>query len=133
MKPEGKLIEEVKLANGLSLFIYDQSRPVVGDRWLVQLLFFVPVRIKPEHLSHVPDAKSAHEAFVAAMGQDIAMEHKRLRQFIDHQDVAETLKQIREQILATTLPYVSHPEFAARFVAKRYREWDEQQKLLVAR
>jgi hypothetical protein len=133
MTPEGSLVEEVKLANGLSLFIYDQSRPLAGDRWLVKLLLFIPVRIKPQHFSHLRDAEKACAAFVGAVGETIAMQQERLRNFIDRDEVSETLRQIKEEILATTLTYVSNFDFEARFVAKRYKEWSEKQRVEQAR
>jgi hypothetical protein len=129
MMPEGVLMEEVKLANGLSLFIYDQSRPLAGDRWLVKLLLFVPIKIRPEHFSHLHDANRAYVAFVAAMGGDIAMQQPRSRNFISHKDMPETLMQIKQDILTAILPYVSNPDFEARFIAKRYGEWCEEQRL----
>ena len=133
MTPEGSLIDEVELANGLSLFIYDQSRPLAGDRWLVKLLLFIPVRIKPQHFSHLPDAEMAYAAFVDAVGETIAMQQERLRNFIGRTEVSETLRQIKEEVLATTLAYVSNFDFEARFVAKRYREWSEEQRVKQAR
>jgi hypothetical protein len=133
MTPEGSLVEEVKLANGLSLFIYDQSRPLAGDRWLVKLLLFIPVRIKPQHFSHLPDADKAYGAFVESVGETIAMQQERLRNFIDREEVSQTLRQIKEEVLATTLAYVSNSDFEARFVAKRYREWSEELRTEQAR
>jgi hypothetical protein len=133
MTPEGTLVEEVKLANGLSLFIYDQSRPLVGDRWQVKLLLFIPVRVKLHHFSHVPDAEKAYAAFVDAKGETIALQLERLRRFIDKDEVPETLRQITDEILAATLAYVSNVDFEARFVAKRYKEWSEEQRVEQAR
>ena len=127
--PEGLLMEEVKLANGLSLFIYDQSRPLAGDRWLVKLLLFIPIKIKSEHFAHVHDAKRAYGAFVDAMGDEIAMQQPRMRNFINHKDMQETLMQIKEDVLTAILPYVSNPDFEARFIKKRYGEWCAEQKL----
>ena len=129
MTPEGSLLEEIKLTNGLSLFIYDQSRQLVGDRWLVKLLLFIPVRIKPQHFSHVPDAEKAYAAFVDAMGETIAIQQERHRNFIDRDEVSETLRQIKDEVLATTLSYVSSVDLEARFIAKRYREWAEERRM----
>jgi hypothetical protein len=133
MTPEGSLLEEIKLANGLSLFIYDQSRPLAGDRWLVKLLLFIPVRVRPQHFSHIPDAEKAYAAFADAVGDNLAMQQERLRIFIDRDAVSETLRQIKEEVLATTLAYVSNSDFEARFVAKRYREWSEELRTEQAR
>jgi len=46
---EGKLIDKVRLENGLTLELYDRSRRVAGDRWLVSFVARIDVEVKPEY------------------------------------------------------------------------------------
>ena len=40
-----KLIETIALKNGLALEIYDQSRKIAGDRWLVKIAAKIDIPI----------------------------------------------------------------------------------------
>ena len=40
-----KLIKTIVLGNGLILEIYDHSRKIAGDRWLVKMVFKVDITI----------------------------------------------------------------------------------------
>jgi hypothetical protein len=53
---EGKLIGEIMLENGLTLEMFDHSRHVAGDIWLVSFEARVEVKVKPEYF--VGDSKT---------------------------------------------------------------------------
>jgi len=48
-----KLIKTIVLGNGLILEIYDQSREIAGDRWLVKMAAKINIPIDPLHLAMV--------------------------------------------------------------------------------
>ena len=47
---EKKLVDEIKLKNGLTLLLYDRSKLLAGDRWLIALEAYMEVEVKPEYL-----------------------------------------------------------------------------------
>jgi len=46
---ESKLIDRVPLENGLTLEMFDRSRPVAGDRWLVSFEARIEVKVRREY------------------------------------------------------------------------------------
>ncbi|MEE8315822.1 MAG: hypothetical protein V3R70_04660, partial [Syntrophobacteria bacterium] len=63
-----RLIEKITLPNGLILEIWDKSRLMAGDRWLVSLLAKVEVTVLPEYFSTLDDGEQAYQDLVAAHG-----------------------------------------------------------------
>jgi hypothetical protein len=129
MASPGKLLEEVMLANGLRMSIFDQSRPMVGDRWLAKLSLQVPVEIRPDYLAALAPDKVSVDAFIASTGGIITFEHFKQRNFVDYQEVAQVVAELKAESLNATLPYISNSSFQARFVQKQYRDWSEKQRL----
>ena len=129
MSSPGKLLEEVLLANGLRMLIFDQSRPMVGDRWLAKLSLQVPVEIRPDYLAALAPDKVSVDAFIASTGGIITFEHFKQRNFVDYQEVAQVVAELKAESMNATLPYISKSGFQARFVQKQYRDWREKQRL----
>lgn len=128
MIPEGLLLEVIELSNGLSLFIYDQSRPVAGDRWFAKLLLHIPIKVKPEHVGFIIDSNHPYDEFTLATEGSIAFQYYKHRNFVDQNELTSVLTQLKAEFFASTLPYVSRPDFEARLTTKRYLDWCEQQR-----
>jgi hypothetical protein len=129
MQHEGYLLEELPLENGLTIFFYDYSRPVAGDRCQVHLAVSVPVQIREDYLRDWGEPRHAYEVFAAAHGNVINFEQKRIRHFIPQQDVPAVLKNLKEEFLRVSRSYLMKESFAPRFIRKAYREWQAQQRL----
>jgi hypothetical protein len=128
MIPEGLLLEVIELSNGLSLFIYDQSRPVAGDRWFAKLVFHIPIEVKPEHIVSLVDDNHPYDEFTIATEGLVTFECYKHRNFIDQNQLRSVLTQLKAEFFASTLPYVSRPDFEAQLTVKRYLDWSEQRK-----
>lgn len=128
MIPEGLLLEVIELSNGLSLFIYDQSRPVAGDRWFAKLLLHIPIKVKPEHIVNLIDGNHPYDEFTIATEGLVAFQYYKHRNFVDQNELSSALTQLKAEFFASTLPYVSRPDFEARLTAMRYLDWCEQRK-----
>jgi hypothetical protein len=129
MSSPGILLEEVLLTNGLRLRIFDQSRPMAGDRWLAKLSMQIAIEIRSEYLVDHARDDFAVDAFIASTGGTITFEHFKQRIFIDHQDLSRIIADLKAESLNSTLPYISKSGFQKRFVQKRYCDWCEQQRL----
>ncbi len=125
----GILLEEIELNNGLCLFIFDESRPMAGDRWLAKLRMQIPMKICSEYLAALARDDFPIEAFIALTGGAVTLEHSKQRNFIAHQEISQTLAELKEEFFCSTLPYISKPGFEARFAQKRYQDWCEEQRL----
>ena len=79
MKPE-KMLSRHSLANGLTLELWDHSRPVAGDRWFVCLAARIAIPVRAEAL---PPELQAHAARVsAALGEELIFSRREERNFI---------------------------------------------------
>jgi hypothetical protein len=133
MEPTGHLLEKVELENGLEAHFYDQSRKVAGDRWQVHLLLHVPMEVKKDYFRDCPDPEGAHAGFTAALGEKIAFEQERVRNFIDQQKMQDLLELMKSEVLERSRAYLSKPHFAERYVLRTYQAWEKQEALERAR
>jgi hypothetical protein len=129
MQPPGRLLEEVRLENGLSIFFYDCSRPVIGDRYHVELLVSVPLEVRADYFKDIDDPLKAHEAFTATHGSVVAFDQKKIRNFVAKDEVPALLRHLQDEFLLSSRAYLLKEGFAAKFVRKQFREWKERQQL----
>jgi len=127
VKIEGRLIEEINLENGLTAQFYDQSRPVVGDRWVARLLVCIPLRIEEAYLESSDRLATSYSDFSTAMGGEIDFRCEKVRNFIDRDDVSYILDEMKKEFLNANLPYISRPQFPRRYTLKQFRAWEEEQ------
>jgi hypothetical protein len=123
---EGKLIGEIRLENGLTLEMFDHSRHVAGDVWLVSFEARVEVKIKPEYF--VGDSKTgiSLEDVRALLGEKATYRYAKERNFVAETEREAVLKGLKERFLDTSLSYVSSPEFPGRLVHREYKEAHSQ-------
>lgn len=117
-----KLLELIKLPNGLELEFWDESRPVAGDRWYVGLRALVPIPI-PEASE---DTGQGIALIKEALGKEACYQHLMERHFISCEQVPSVLREMRESFLANSLQYVSHPEFPTRFLLSKAMEVEKR-------
>jgi hypothetical protein len=123
------LLAEITLTNGLGLFLFDQSRQIAGDRWLAKLSIQIPIEIRPEYLAALAQGDVPVQAFIASTGGAVSFEYSTQRNFINRQELSQTLAYPKDDFFSSTLPYISKPGFEARFPLKRYQYWCEEQRL----
>jgi hypothetical protein len=119
MNPE-KLLSQHSLRNGLSLEFWDLSRPLAGDRWQVVVEARVAVAVTADTLP--PDLLAQGGQVTAALGQEVVFTKQEVRNFVAAAAVADILKLIQEQLLTSLRGYLGHPDFAARFIRKKYAD-----------
>ncbi|QJA05906.1 hypothetical protein FVE67_03435 [Thermosulfurimonas marina] len=123
----GECVEIRELPNGLRLEIWDYSRRLAGDRWLVGLLIQIPIRPSREHFS----SPELYERFVREEGL-FYYRYRKERHFVDEREREAVFFSLKENFLRAALDYLSHPEFAERFLAtevplyERRIQWEEE-------
>jgi hypothetical protein len=132
MDIDGRLLAEIRLDNGLVLFIYDQSRCVAGDRWRAQLLMHLPILIKESHFENCEDAAEAYTSFRLSVREEIHFQQQRVRNFIDQKELPALLEEMKIDCLRFSSMYLGKPSFAAKLVQQRYRQWKQEQSSRVA-
>lgn len=132
METQGKLLEKVVLENGLEVHFIDQSRPVVGDRCLVQLLIDIPIPLGDEIFRESQKPEATTKAFLAAFGSTLHYRLTKMRHFVPKGDVDTVLSELKHEFTSAGLSYLGHPGFGRRFVLKTYEEWAEKERCRLA-
>ena len=122
-----KLLSRQNLANGLVLEFWDRSRPLTGDRWQVVVEIRVPVAVTPETLP--PELRPQGDLVSAALGAEVVFIKLEERHFVADGEIPALLAQLQEQLSSSLAAYLAHPEFAPRFIRKRYADYLERKKI----
>ena len=125
MHPE-KLLSQHPLKNGLALEFWDLSRPLLGDRWQVVVEARVPVAVTADTVP--PDLRPQLDRLISVLGKTLVFSKQEVRHFVPAAAVAALLEQIKDQLLASLRGYLGHPEFAARFIRKKYADYQESHR-----
>jgi hypothetical protein len=108
-----RLLEKITLPNGLILEIWDTSRLMAGDRWLVSLLAKVEVTVLPEYFSPLDDGEQAYQDLVAAHGNSLVFTQEKVRPFVDEKEIQDMLTRLCQR--------------ASRYVLKKYGDLRDRQ------
>lgn len=120
------LISRQPLENGLTLELWDCSRLVAGDRW--QLVLEARIKIPINAVTLPPDLKSQAAEIKAALGQEIIYGQREERNFISFEEMTGVLKDMEERLATLASTYLGHPQFASRFIRKKYLEFQERRR-----
>jgi len=121
-----RLVHTETLANGLSLAVYDCSRPMAGDRWQVILEVRLAVPVTPATVP--PDLADRLPEVLAALGPEPVFSKQEVRHFIDAREVAGILAEMQTRLLQGLRAYLGHPDFAGRFLGRKFTEHQEQRR-----
>ncbi len=119
---EEKLVKIMELENGLVLKLFDTSRKIAADLWLVS--FIARIEIFTDNFlseKNCPLNVTADE-IKKSLGSVIIFEKKEERNFIDEKKKDEVFKNLSLSFLNTSLSYLSHADFSKKFILKKYKE-----------
>ena len=122
-----KLIEKITLPNGLILEIWDKSRRMAGDRWLVSLLAKVEVTVLPEYFSTLDDGKQAYQDLVDTYGNSLVFTQEKEKPFVDERAIQDALTGLCQRIKDNLLAYLGNSKFASLYVLKKYGDLRDRQ------
>ena len=119
---EEKLIKTIDLENGLELKLYDASRKLAGDRWLVSLITRIEIPTGDSLLKEDVSSSLNIDEVRKVLGEKLLFERKREKIFIDEKEKDEVLKEIQDFFLSCSLSYFSHSDFPKKYVLKKFNE-----------
>jgi hypothetical protein len=117
-----KMFETITLDNDLDLEIWDLSRVIAGDRWLVSFEARINVPIKIEHLETLPDKEKILAILKDTFGREISYRYNQENFFVDKSKKRDVFRENLERLKQSVLQYLSHPDFARKLVLSKYRE-----------
>lgn len=122
-----KLIEKRHLENGVTLYCYDASRKIAGDRWYIQLRCEAVIPVKEEFFQKygekdenvAPEMKSAIRRM---LGDNITFDMIKERHFVDKKDKNDVMAELLGHVMDHMLSYLDKPLFPQRLLDCRYEE-----------
>jgi hypothetical protein len=128
---EEQLFKTIDLDSGLKINIYDVSKKMGKDRWLVsmKIQMDIPIskivwnRSEPSGPSG-PSMDDIHKV----LGPSVCFEQTIQRVFIAETEKEKLFKQFYDSFMNGSLDYFSHPSFAPNFIIKKYRELNRSSK-----
>ena len=113
------LVDSIALKNQLTLKLFDASRQIAQDRWLVVLLAKIEVPVDP---SYAAIDEIDWKDLTAVLGSNVVFEQKRERNFVANEAKDAVFLSLRDNFKETLMNYFAHPDFAKRLILSRYRE-----------
>lgn len=127
-RDDHRLLDQVHLENGLTIFFYNASKPIAAGRFQVQLLAAVPIPAEQCSARAVEDSEELFEDFLRELGGELVFTVQKTRNFVDEKEMPRVLEGMKTDFLAANRGYLGHAEFARKYVRKRYLEWKTDQQ-----
>ncbi len=117
------IIEQRSLENNMTLTVYDQSKKMAGDRWLIKIVCEAELPVDEGFFSRLSEADLALQAEVReAMAGSVKFSATKERTFIAETERATLVKRMVADILTNMVAYMNRPEFPERLFARKYEE-----------
>jgi hypothetical protein len=113
------LVETAVLDNGLTMEVWDRSRPIAADTTKVELYVRVPVRLERDFFP----GDEAFDVVRRIWDDPIVYEYVRERTFVGNDAREAVFAELLAAFRAHTLPYLGRPDFARGLALARYREY----------
>ena len=127
---EEVLINTIDLENGLKLKLFDSSRKLAGDRWLVSLIARIEIPTNDSLPKEDGSSSLNFDEVIKVLGEKLVFEQKRERVYIDEKEKDEVLKEIQDSFLSASISYLSHSDFPEKYILKKFNE-KVKKKLMV--
>jgi hypothetical protein len=127
-----KLIKTLDLENGLQLNVYDASRKLVGDRWLVSLIVRMDVPVAEALKKNSGESMEKIDEIKDMLGDSVLFEKKREKIFIDTAEKETAFKELCDMFLNSSLKYLSKEIFPKQYILKTYKKEVKKISLLNA-
>jgi hypothetical protein len=125
-----KLIKTLNLKNGLQLNVYDASRKLVGDRWLVSLIVRMDIPVTEALKQNSRQSTENIDEIKDVLGESVLFEKKREKIFVDNTEKETVFKQLCDMFLNSSLNYLSKDIFPKQYILKTYKEEVKKKSLL---
>jgi hypothetical protein len=113
-----KLIEEINLANGLKLKIFDLSRPIAANTVKVEIFFQTKIILKESYFADSQDYAQVKNI----LGDELAYEHKRERAFVYEKDQDSVRDDLINTFKNNSLDYLAAVNFPQKLALSMLKD-----------
>jgi len=113
-----KLIEEIKLANGLKLKIFDLSRPIAADTFKVEIYFQTKVDLKESYFADSQDYAQVKNI----LDDELTYERKMVRSFVYEKDQDSVREDLINTFKKNSLNYLASVNFPQKLALSMLRD-----------
>jgi hypothetical protein len=113
-----KLIEEIKLANGLKLKIFDLSRRVAADTFKVEIYFQTKVDLKESYFADSQDYAQVKNI----MDDELTYERKMVRSFVYEKDQDSVREDLINTFKKNSLNYLASVNFPRKLALSMLKD-----------
>jgi hypothetical protein len=119
---EERLVDKIKLENGLTLEVYDRSRLVAEELWVVSFVARIDVEVRPEHCENLQTEGLAFEDIRAVAGEKVSYCNEKTRNYIAETEKDDVFRGLKEGFLVANLDYLSSPDFPRKLILRQYHQ-----------
>ena len=113
--------DTIDLENGLKIEVWDLSRKLAGDRWLVLLEIRMDIPLLIEHLLGLPDKEKAITILKGKYGDNVTYRHRLEKHFVADNQKEDIFKKFYKTVEVDIFKYLSRPNFAEKFTLLTYK------------
>jgi len=106
-----QLIKTRDLENSMQLNIFDGSRKLAGDRWLVTMIARIEIPVSEVLMQDGQQSQESVDATIKVLGEKVLFEQKRERIFVDETEKETIFEEVYDMFLNSTLTYLSKKSF----------------------
>lgn len=117
-----KIIKEIELDNQQRVKIFDLSRKISVDAYLVSMAVKMEVAVDESLFSDAELAVTPFDEIVKTVGSHVVFEYTDERNFIMAENKDAVLNELVDKILENMIGYLSKESFPAKLVFKKYRD-----------
>ena len=125
---ERESYKRIELENSHCLEIFDDSRKIGADAYVVIMTAKMEIPVKKELFSTEDVSDDMFEDIVTTLGSPIVYEYRLERNMIMAREKDEVLERLVATFLDNTGQYVAKPQFPEKLVLKEYRERIEKRE-----
>jgi hypothetical protein len=120
---EAGLIEEKNLSNRMRLRLYDHSRRLAADRWLIRLHGEAQIIPAPEFLAEIrEDDPELLTTMREQLGAGVVFTLDKERRFVAEEEKQEAFTELLSQVNNHMLAYLASPTFPEKLFRRRREE-----------
>ncbi|MFA7383842.1 MAG: hypothetical protein WC001_10370 [Desulfurivibrionaceae bacterium] len=118
-----EIIAQRSLENKMTLTVYDQSKKMVGDRWLIKIICEAELPVDEGFFARLPEADLALQTEVREkMAGSVKFCATKERTFVAETERAALVAGMVADILTNMVTYLNKPGFPEKLFARKYEE-----------